>query len=282
MNNLLYVLWNPNPDMMHIGPLTLHWYSMCWLIGLLGAYLLMKHLYKQQHIKEELFEPLFLYCFVGILIGARLGHCLFYQPDYFLSSGKHIVEMLLPIHFLADGGWRFTGYEGLASHGGTLGLMIALWLYCRKTKLNIWRVLDNIAIVTPITACFIRLGNLMNSEIIGKVTNVPWAFIFEKVDSAPRHPGQLYEAIAYALLLVIGYALYRKYPQKVGTGFYFGLCLTYIFTARFFIEFTKDIQVAFEASLPLDMGQLLSLPFIAIGIACMAGGKWMKKLGSEK
>ncbi len=282
MNNLLYVLWNPSPDMMHIGPLTLHWYSMCWLIGLLGAYLLMKHLYKQQHIKEELFEPLFLYCFVGILIGARLGHCLFYQPDYFLSSGKHIVEMLLPIHFLADGGWRFTGYEGLASHGGTLGLMIALWLYCRKTKLNIWRVLDNIAIVTPITACFIRLGNLMNSEIIGKVTDVPWAFIFEKVDSAPRHPGQLYEAIAYALLLVIGYALYRKYPQKVGTGFYFGLCLTYIFTARFFIEFTKDIQVAFEASLPLDMGQLLSLPFIAIGIACMAGGKWMKKLGSEK
>ena len=276
MDSLLYVLWNPSPDMMHIGPLTLHWYSMCWLIGLLGAYVLMKRLYKQQHIKDELFEPLFLYCFVGILIGARLGHCLFYQPDYFLSSGKHIVEMLLPIHFTESGGWRFTGYEGLASHGGTLGLMIALWLYCRKTKLSLWHVLDDIAIVTPITACFIRLGNLMNSEIIGKVTDVPWAFIFEKVDTAPRHPGQLYEAIAYALLLLIGYAIYRKYPQKVGTGFYFGLCLTYIFTARFFIEFTKDIQVAFEASLPLDMGQLLSLPFIALGIACMMGGKWMR------
>ncbi len=254
---------------------------MCWLVGLLGAYLLMKHLYKQQHIKEELFEPLFLYCFIGILIGARLGHCLFYQPDYFLSSGKHIVEMLLPIHFLQDGGWRFTGYEGLASHGGTLGLMIALWLYCRKTKLGIWHVLDDIAIVTPITACFIRLGNLMNSEIIGKVTDVPWAFIFEKVDTAPRHPGQLYEAIAYALLLVIGYVVYRKYPQKVGSGFFFGLCLTYIFTARFLIEFTKDIQVAFEASLPLDMGQILSIPFIAIGIACMAGGQWMKRLNDK-
>ncbi len=281
MNNLLYVLWNPSPDMMHIGPLTLHWYSMCWLMGLLGAYLLMKRLYKEQHIKDELFDPLFLYCFVGILIGARLGHCLFYQPDYFLSSGKHIVEMLLPIHFMEDGGWRFTGYEGLASHGGTLGLMIALWLYCRKTKLGIWHVLDDIAIVTPITACFIRLGNLMNSEIIGKVTDVPWAFIFEKVDTAPRHPGQLYEALAYALLLVIGYAVYRKHPEKVGSGFYFGLCLTYIFTARFFIEFTKDIQVAFEASLPLDMGQLLSLPFIALGIACMAGGKWMKRTGTK-
>ena len=281
MNNLLYVLWNPSPDMMHIGPLTLHWYSMCWLVGLLGAYLLMKRLYKEQYIKDELFDPLFLYCFVGILIGARLGHCLFYQPDYFLSSGKHIVEMLLPIHFMEDGGWRFTGYEGLASHGGTLGLMIALWLYCRKTKLGIWHVLDDIAIVTPITACFIRLGNLMNSEIIGKVTDVPWAFIFEKVDTAPRHPGQLYEALSYALLLVIGYAVYRKHPEKVGSGFYFGLCLTYIFTARFFIEFTKDIQVAFEASLPLDMGQLLSLPFIALGIACMAGGKWMRRTGTK-
>ena len=281
MNNLLYVLWKPSPDMMHIGPLTLHWYSMCWLVGLLGAYLLMKRLYKEQYIKDELFDPLFLYCFVGILIGARLGHCLFYQPDYFLSSGKHIVEMLLPIHFMEDGGWRFTGYEGLASHGGTLGLMIALWLYCRKTKLGIWHVLDDIAIVTPITACFIRLGNLMNSEIIGKVTDVPWAFIFEKVDTAPRHPGQLYEALAYALLLVIGYAVYRKHPEKVGSGFYFGLCLTYIFTARFFIEFTKDIQVAFEASLPLDMGQLLSLPFIALGIACMAGGKWMRRTGTK-
>lgn len=125
-------------------------------------------------IKETLFEPLFIYCFLGILIGARLGHCLFYEPDYFLSSGQHIVEMLIPIRFLPDGGWRFTGYAGLASHGGTIGLIITLLLYVRKTKLNLWTVLDNIAIATPITACFIRLGNLMNSEIIGKVTDVPW------------------------------------------------------------------------------------------------------------
>ena len=127
----------------------------------------------------------------------------------------------------------------------------------------------------------IRLGNLMNSEIIGKVTNVPWAFIFERVDSMPRHPGQLYEALAYAALFFIGWALYRRRPQKVGTGFFFGLCLTYIFTARFFIEFTKEIQEPFEAGLPLDMGQLLSLPFIVIGIMCMAGGKWMQRLGSD-
>lgn len=279
---LLYILWNPNLVAFHLGPMSIRWYSLCWLLGLASAYFIVKRLYKEQKIKPELFDPLFIYCFVGILIGARLGHCLFYEPDYFLSSGKHIVEMILPIHFMADGSWKFTGYEGLASHGGTIGLIIALWLYVRRTKVNIWRVLDNVAIATPVTACFIRLGNLMNSEIIGKATDVPWAFIFERVDMTPRHPGQLYEAIAYAIFFVIGWYLYRKKPQRVGTGFFFGLCITLIFTARFFIEFTKDIQEEFEASMLLNMGQLLSIPFVIIGILCMKGGKWMQKLGIEK
>lgn len=265
MDNILYINWNPSLTTIF----GIRWYGLCWLLGLLGAYLIVKRLYKQQGIKAELFEPLFFYCFFGILIGARLGHCLFYQPDYYLTSFSHFVEMILPIHFLPDGGWKFTGYEGLASHGGTLGLMIALWIYVRKTKVGIWTVLDNVAIATPIAAFFIRIGNLMNSEIIGKVTDVPWAFVFERVDMMPRHPGQLYEAITYAILLFIGFAVYKKYPQRVGTGFYFGLCLTYIFTARFFIEYTKEIQEEFEASLPLDMGQLLSIPFIIIGIVCM-------------
>ena len=273
MNLQLYILWNPS---LTIGPF--RWYSLCWLVGLALAYLVVKRLYKEQHIKDELFDPLFVYCFVGILVGARLGHCLFYQPDYFLSSWQGVVEMVLPIHILPDGGWKFTGFEGLASHGGTLGLIIALWLYVRKTRLNIWRVLDNIAIATGTTACFIRLGNLMNSEIIGKVTDVPWAFIFERVDSYPRHPGQLYEAIAYALLFVTLWAIYKKSTNsqqssarspQVGTGWYFGFCLTYIFTFRFFIEYTKEVQEAFEASLPLDMGQILSIPFIIVGWVCM-------------
>ena len=183
---------------------------------------------------------------------------------------------------LADGSWKFTGYEGLASHGGTLGLIIGLWLYCRNLKMNIWTVLDNIAIATPITACFIRLGNLMNSEIIGKVTDVPWAFIFTKVDQDPRHPGQLYEAIAYALFFFVGWFLYKKAKTRVGTGLFFGLCLTLIFTFRFFVEFTKDIQVDFEAGMPLDMGQLLSIPFVILGVACMKGGKWMGRLGAKQ
>ena len=259
MDTFLYILWNPDLVAFRIGGFALRWYSLCWLLGLLAAFLIVRKLYQEQKIKPELFDPLFIYCFIGILI----------------------VEMVLPIHFLADGSWKFTGYEGLASHGGTIGLIIALWLYVRRTKVNLWRVLDNVAIATPVTACLIRLGNLMNSEIIGKATDVPWAFIFERVDLLPRHPGQLYEAIAYAIFFFIGWYLYRKQPQRVGTGFFFGLCITLIFTARFFIEFTKDIQEEFEASMLLNMGQLLSLPFIALGLVCMFCPKVTKRLGAE-
>lgn len=178
MEHFLYITWDPSDTALTFGPFAIHWYSMCWLIGLALAYLIVQHLYKEQKVKEGLFDPLFIYCFVGILAGARLGHCLFYQPDAFLSGWQHFIEIFLPIHIGDDGSWRFTGYRGLASHGGTLGLMLALWMYVRRTKMNVWQVLDNIAIATPVTACFIRLGNLMNSEVIGRITDVPWAFIF--------------------------------------------------------------------------------------------------------
>jgi len=278
---LSFILWNPDLYAFKIGGFGIRWYSLCWIVGIVLAYFLVKHLYKEQKVKDEYFDPLFIYCFIGILAGARLGHCLFYEPTYFLSSWDHIVEMILPIRHMTDGSWKWIGYEGLASHGGTLGLMIALYLYYRKTHMNLWHVLDDIAIATPITACFIRLGNLMNSEIIGKVTDVPWAFIFERVDKVPRHPGQLYEAIAYALFFLIGWYFYRKRPEKVGTGFFFGLCLTLIFSFRFIIEYTKDVQESFESGMLINMGQLLSIPFIAIGIACMIGGKWMNRLGAK-
>lgn len=280
LSQLNYILWNPDVEAFHLFGFSVRWYSLCWLIGLVLAYFIVQRLYKQQKIKDEYFDPLFLYCFFGILLGARLGHCLFYQPEYYLTSFKHFVEMIVPIHFLPNGGWKFVGYEGLASHGGTIGLIVALYLYYRRTRLNLWQVLDNIAIATPITACFIRLGNLMNSEIIGKVTDVPWAFIFERVDKMPRHPGQLYEAIAYFLFFFVGLWFYRKRPQRVGTGFFFGLCLTLIFTFRFFIEYTKDIQVDFESGMLLNMGQILSIPFIAIGVYCMCRkGKNQEKQG---
>ncbi len=283
MNCELFIHWNPDLVFFHLGPLAVRWYGLCWLVGFAVAYLLVRRLYREQKIKDELFDPLFIYCFMGILLGARLGHCIFYEPDYFLTSVRGIIEMFLPIRFvdgninyagnwlfqLTGGAAAFVGYEGLASHGGTLGLMIALWLYVKKTKLNIWTVLDNIAIATGSMACFIRLGNLMNSEIIGKVTDVPWAFIFERVDQMPRHPGQLYEAIAYAILFGILWYLHKRMPEKIGTGWYFGFCLAYIFTFRFFIEYTKEVQEAFEASLPIDMGQILSIPFVILGVWCM-------------
>lgn len=297
MNIPAYILWNPDVVAFTLGPIEVRWYSLCWCLGLFAVYQLMHYLYKEQKIGEDKFEPMFIYCFLGILIGARLGHCLFYEPEYFLS---HPVEMFLPIRKFADGEWHFTGYEGLASHGGTLGLMLALWLYCRKTKLNIMHVLDNVAIVTPICAFAIRMGNLMNSEIIGRPTDVPWAFVFERVDMLPRHPGQLYEALCYAIFFFIGWAIYRSslkldaksvsvssekrplFDIRVGSGFYFGLCIFLIFLSRIFIEFTKENQVDFESSMIFNMGQLLSVPFVILGLYCMLGGKYSRNLGKFK
>lgn len=288
-----YILWNPDIVAFSLGPIEVRWYSLLWCIGLFAVYQLMHYLFKEQKLGEDKFEPMFVYCFLGILIGARLGHCLFYEPEYFLS---HPVEMFLPIRKFADGEWHFTGYEGLASHGGTLGLMLAIILYCRKVKLNLMHVLDNVAIVTPICACAIRLGNLMNSEIIGRPTDVPWAFIFQRVDMQPRHPGQLYEALCYAVFFFIGWAIYRRslgikgvnkdkkplFDIRVGSGFYFGLCIFLIFLSRIFIEFTKENQVDFESSMTFNMGQLLSVPFVFLGLYCMFGGKYCRKLSEYK
>ena len=297
MNIPGYILWNPDVVAFSFGPVEVRWYSLLWCIGLFVVYQLMHYLFKEQKLGEDKFEPMFLYCFLGILIGARLGHCLFYEPEYYLSRP---MEMILPMRKFADGEWHFTGYEGLASHGGTLGLMIAIILYSRNVKLNLMHVLDNVAIVTPICACAIRLGNLMNSEIIGHPTDVPWAFVFERVDMLPRHPGQLYEAICYAIFFFIGWFIYRLSLKKetmerytsnarkplvdirVGSGFYFGLCLFLIFLSRIFIELTKENQVDFESGMMFNMGQLLSVPFVLLGLYCMLGGKYCRAMSEYK
>lgn len=275
--------WNPSIVAFSLGSFEVRWYSLCWCIGLALAYVVVYQLYKRQRIPQEKFDPLFLYCFIGILLGARLGHCLLYEAPYFLS---HPIEMLLPIRHLSDGSWKFTGYSGLASHGGTLGLMIALGVYVRKYKVNLMRVLDNIAIATPICACFIRLGNLMNSEIVGKYTGSDFGFIFvQNGDTLPRHPGQLYEAIAYFVFFIIGILLYRRWKEKVGTGFYFGYCLATIFSFRFFVEFFKEVQepweITMQQTIGLNQGQLLSIPFVALGLYCLLGGKACRRLGEQ-
>ena len=262
------VIWDPSSTALSLGPLSIQWYSLCWCIGLALSYIVVYKLYKSQQIPQEKFDPLFLYCFAGILLGARLGHCLLYAPDYFLA---HPVEMFLPVRQLADGSWKFTGYAGLASHGGTFGLILALIAYTRKYKMKVLHVLDNIAIGTGICACFIRLGNLMNSEIVGKYTGTDYGFVFvQNGDTLPRHPGQLYEAIFYFVMFVGGLLLYRKFKHKVGTGFFFGYCLTTIFTFRFIVEFFKEIQESWELTMQsmigLNQGQVLSIPFVLVGL----------------
>ncbi|MDR0976572.1 MAG: prolipoprotein diacylglyceryl transferase, partial [Prevotellaceae bacterium] len=176
----LFVHWNPDPEIFRIGSIPLRYYGLLWIIGIALAYFVVRYQYRDKKIGDDKFDPLFWYCALGILIGARLGHCLFYEPGYYLSSLTHFVEMILPIRY-HGGSWHWAGYAGLASHGGTLGLMVALWLYCRKYRMHYMDVLDIIAVATPIAACCIRLANLMNSEIIGKATDAPWAFVFERV-----------------------------------------------------------------------------------------------------
>ena len=288
---LLYIDWSPSEILCHLGPLPVRWYALAWVVGVLLAYLLAGWIYRREGVdpvrdrKGKLqstgkFDPLVIYCFIGVLVGARLGHCLFYEPAYYLGSFQGVVEMVLPVEFTADGSLRFAGYAGLASHGGVIGMLLALLLYAHHTKLPAWWVLDVIGVVAGATATCIRLGNLMNSEIIGKVADVPWAFLFHSPSAlvngqlVPRHPAQLYEALAYAIILLITIIIYRRGKPRLGTGFYFGFCLATTFTFRFFIEFLKEVQGgADDGSTLLDMGQMLSIPVVIAGLVCMVRGK---------
>ena len=270
MNSFLAVVWNPDTQLCRFLGLPIRYYSLMWMVGLVAAYFIVRKLYKDRGIKQETFEPLFFYCFLGILIGARLGHCLFYEPEYYLTSGKHFIEMLLPIRFMPQGGIKMVGYSGLASHGGTIGIIIAMIMYCHKYKVKILECIDMVCVATPLTAACIRLGNLMNSEIVGKPTGTDWGFIFvQNGEDFARHPAQLYEAIAYLIIFAVIVLIYRKHKDKIGSGFYFGFCIATIFTFRFFIEFCKEVQVDFEQGMTFDMGQLLSIPFIIGGIWLM-------------
>jgi len=261
--NLLYINWNPDPVFFNLLGYDIRWYSVFWLISLFLASQVIFKLYKIKKWPIDTFNDLFVYSFLGIFLGARIGHCLFYEPEYFLS---HPLQIISPFHILPNGEWKFTGYSGLASHGGTIGLIFALFLFCRKTKIHYLDILDLFGIAAPLAAGFIRIANLMNSEIIGIPTNLPWAFVFERVDMQPRHPAQLYEALAYFLFFIIIAFIAKHKKENFRPGFYFGLCIVLIFTFRFFVEFLKESQANFEESLPIDMGQLLSIPFILLGL----------------
>ena len=253
------ILWDPDRTLIDLGFFALRYYSLFFLLAFGGGYLVIKKQFKKHHISPELLDQLAVYVFLGTLIGARLGHCLFYDFSYYVHRP---LEIFLPVSFTPY--FHFTGFQGLASHGGGLGILTSLFLYCKKYRLRLWFVLDQVAIVVPLAGFFIRLGNLMNSEIIGKPTDLPWAFVFVKEDHFPRHPTQLYEAIAYLLIFMLVYWLAGRYAKQ--EGYYFGLVLVLLFSFRLLIEFLKENQVAFEAGLLLDMGQLLSIPFILAGL----------------
>ncbi len=277
---LNYIHWSPNPEIINILGISIRYYGLLFVTGLLICLYILGWIYKKENIPSENLEKLSIYGMIGIIVGARLGHCLFYEPSYYFS---HPVEMFLPIKFLKEGGIKFTGYQGLASHGGALGLLIALYFYSRKTKHSIIDTIDLIAVVAALGGGFIRLANFMNSEIIGMPTKQPWGIIFERVDNLPRHPAQLYEAISYFVIFAVLILLYKTRREKFKNGFFFGLVLLLIFTARFLIEFLKEDQVGFEKGMFFNMGQILSLPYIIVGIGFMIHGiKKTRKLSAQQ
>ena len=269
----LYINWDINPEIINIFGFPLKYYGLLFGSGLLLCMYILKGIFKRENLKDSAHEALFIYGIVGIFVGARLGHCLFYDFEYY---SKNLIEIILPIKKTLNGGFKFIGFSGLASHGGTIGLIISLFLYSKKYEIKYLKILDLIAIVAPLGATFIRLANLMNSEMIGNPTNMPWAFVFTRVDNIPRHPAQLYEAISYLIIFVIVFTIYKTKNIKLGNGFLFGLAITLIFIMRILIEFVKINQVEFEEGMKLNMGQILSIPFILIGMYFM-GKNLIKK-----
>ena len=254
------VIWDFEPTLFGI----IRWYSLLFALAFVAGYLILqKIIFQKENIPTAYLDKLSVYVFLGVLIGARLGHCLFYEPSYYLN---HIIEMLLPIAQTPDG-WKFVGYQGLASHGGAIGILIAIWLYARKTKLTMLWTLDRLVIVVALAGLFIRLGNLCNSEIYGIATNSDWGFIFiRNGETVAKHPTQLYEAIAYLITFAVLLFIYIKQKTRVIPGTLFSLFLILAFTSRLIIENWKEVQEAWEANMALNMGQILSIPFIAIGI----------------
>jgi len=248
---LNYIHWDVNPEIFRIGSFAVRWYGLLFALAFYAGYLVLTRIFKKEGISMEVLDKLTLYVFIGTVLGARLGHCLFYQPEYYLSNPVEILKI-----------WE----GGLASHGAGIGILIALWFFARNVKKPYSWIIDRMGIVVALGGSFIRLGNLMNSEIIGKQTDVPWAFILHRIDEIPRHPTQIYESLSYFAIFLLLMYLYYKTNAKEKGGLMFGVFITILFIVRFVVEFYKEVQVDFEESLLMNMGQILSIPFIVIGI----------------
>ncbi len=260
---LNYITWNVNPEIFHVGSLSVRWYGLLFALGFYFGYLIMARFFRKESVPIKELDRLTTYMVVGTIVGARLGHCLFYEPAYYLEHPLEILKI-----------WE----GGLASHGAAIGIILAIYLFSRKSSQTFLWTLDRIVIVVALSGVLIRLGNLMNSEIFGKPADLPWAFVFIRDNAVPRHPTQIYEALAYLLIFIY---LLKHYYRKDGhprQGFLFGMFMILIFAARFFIEFLKEPQVSFESRYLLNLGQSLSIPFILLGIYLV----WRSKKGSLK
>lgn len=249
----LFINWNPSPEIFTIPGIDwpVRWYGLTWAFAFIGCHFFMNRIFKAEKRTDEQLDSLTLYIVIGTVLGARLGHCFFYDFDYYST---HLIDVLKI-------------YEGgLASHGGAIGIIVAMWLYCRKTKESWLWLFDRLVVVVPFASLLIRFGNLMNSEIVGRQTDMPWAFVFHQLDELPRHPTQLYEALYYTVLFIIMYWLWNNKRKVFGPGFMFGLFCVLMFAFRFMMEFLKENQENFENALPINMGQILSVPFILIGV----------------
>lgn len=267
---LAYITWTASPIIAKLGPLTLRWYGLLFMSGFVIGTFVLTHIYKSERVSPRWVDVITVYMLIGTVVGARLGHCLFYDPDYYLAHPLDILKI-----------WE----GGLASHGATLGILLAVWLFSRNNKFDYLWTLDRIVIVVASGGAMIRLGNLFNSEIIGRQTDVPWAFKFARyneihheltnIPNELRHPTQIYEALFCVFLFVLLYGMWSRTKEKTPRGLLFGLFVVLLFTFRFLVEFLKENQVDFENRLPLNMGQLLSIPLIFVGIwVVLKAGKW--------
>ncbi len=244
--------WNVDPEIFRIGFVAIRWYSLLFMLSFVAGIYLFNYFFKLEKKPLEDIDHLLMYMLFSTVIGARLGHCLFYDPVYYLSNPLKILMV-----------WE----GGLASHGAAIGIPIGIWLYSRKRKDQpfLWMA-DRVAIGVAISGFFIRLGNFFNSEIIGAPSDVPWAVVFDRLDNIPRHPSQIYEALAYLSIFLIMIAIYKKKQGQTKDGLLVGLFFVLIFGSRFFVEFLKENQSAFEQGMTLNMGQWLSIPAVLIGL----------------
>ena len=255
----LAIHWNVDPVIFNIGDFGVRWYSLGFLVAFLVGYFIIKAIFTREKVRLDYLDSLLVYIFLAVLVGARLGHCIFYDADYYFTSA-HWTEIFWPFE-----NGHFTGFSGLASHGAAIGVLLVLWLYWRKYKLNAWWLLDRLVIVVALGGAFIRIGNIFNSEIYGVETSLPWGFIFErKGETVPKHPTGLYEALSYLVIFAVSLAYYLRRKGHFKTGVIFGWWLVALFGARFAIEFLKTNGVI-EGSVLLK-GQWLSIPLILGGL----------------